>query len=127
MFQMLDAMLVMYIDLPARMNPGVSGLLHYDNHDHYTILLKSRFFLHHQTFFFSTMEQVCQLYILLKSYCNDVMPTGEWDMKQPGIIALAHPLDTQVATRHGVFVFEDIEEIRKRYREGNEGYYSVIR
>ena len=28
MFQMLDAMLVMYIDLPARMNPGVSTLLH---------------------------------------------------------------------------------------------------
>ena len=27
MFQMLDAMLVMYIDLPARMNPGVSTLL----------------------------------------------------------------------------------------------------
>ena len=27
MFQMLDAMLVMYIDLPARMNPGVSYLL----------------------------------------------------------------------------------------------------
>lgn len=47
-------------------------------------------------------------------------------MKQPGITALAHPLDTKVATRHGVFVFEDIEEIRKRYREGNEGYCSVI-
>ena len=34
MFQMLDAMLVMYIDLPARMNPGVSGLLHCGNHNH---------------------------------------------------------------------------------------------
>ena len=39
-------------------------------------------------------------------------------MKQPGITALAHPLDTKVATRHGVFVFEDIEGIRKRCREG---------
>lgn len=28
MFQMLDAMLAMYIDLPSRMNPGVSALLH---------------------------------------------------------------------------------------------------
>ena len=34
MFQMLDAMLVMYIDLPARMNPGVSGLLYCDIRNH---------------------------------------------------------------------------------------------
>ena len=27
MFQMLDTMLVMYIDLPSRMNPGVSYLI----------------------------------------------------------------------------------------------------
>lgn len=70
-------------------------------------------------------------FVLLKSYvinqcCNGIILIGEWDMKQPGITALAHPLDPKVATRHGVFVFEDIEEIRKRYREGNKGYYSVI-
>ena len=47
-------------------------------------------------------------------------------MKQPGITALAHPLDTKVATRHGVFVFDDVDEIRRIYREGNEGYCSVV-
>ena len=38
-------------------------------------------------------------------------------MRKPGITALAHPLDAKVATRHGVFVFEDIDMIRKRYSE----------
>ena len=51
-------------------------------------------------------------------YSNVVILTGDWDMKQPGVTALAHPLDTKVASRHGVFVFENIEEIRRRYREG---------
>ena len=54
-----------------------------------------------------------------------MMPIGEWDMKQPGITALAHPLDTEVATRHGVFVFDDIKEIRRKYREGNDDCCSV--
>ena len=40
-------------------------------------------------------------------------------MRHPGIIALAHPLDPVVATRHGVFVFEDVDAIRKRYNEGD--------
>lgn len=39
-------------------------------------------------------------------------------MKLPGITALAHPLDPKIATRHGVFVFEDIDAIQKKYRTG---------
>lgn len=40
-------------------------------------------------------------------------------MKRPGITALAHPLDPEVATRHGVFVFESIDDIRRKYIQGD--------
>ena len=46
-------------------------------------------------------------------------------MKHPGITALAHPLDPKVATRHGVFVFEDVDEIRRKYREGNAAFITL--
>ena len=39
-------------------------------------------------------------------------------MKSPGVTALAHPLDLKTATRHGVFVFDNTDEIRKKYKEG---------
>lgn len=41
-------------------------------------------------------------------------------MKHPGITAIAHPLNPEVATRHGVFVFEDVNSIRKKYRESKQ-------
>ena len=40
-------------------------------------------------------------------------------MKSPGITALAHPLNVSTATRHGVFVFENTDEIRRKYKEGD--------
>ena len=58
MFHMLDAMLVMYIDLPSKMNPGVSLVVVFINVHILTLCSLSRYFLHRQIFFFSTMEQV---------------------------------------------------------------------
>ena len=43
---------------------------------------------------------------------------GDWDMKQTGITAIAHPADLEVATTHGVFILQDIEEISRKYKEG---------
>lgn len=40
-------------------------------------------------------------------------------MKLSGITALAHPLDPKTATRHGVFVLEDIDMIRRKYKKGD--------
>ena len=38
-------------------------------------------------------------------------------MKQPGITAIAHPASLKVATTHGVFVLQEMEEIVQRYRK----------
>ena len=45
-------------------------------------------------------------------------PTGEWDMKRPGISAIAHPSSLKTATTHGVFVLEDVGGIWSKYKEG---------
>ena len=55
--------------------------------------------------------------IFILCACNT---PGDWDMKHPGITAIAHPLNPEVATRHGVFVFEDVNSIRKKYRESKQ-------
>ena len=47
-----------------------------------------------------------------------IIPLGEWDMKLSGIVALAHPLHPEIATRHGVFVLEDVDMIRRKYKKG---------
>ena len=46
-------------------------------------------------------------------------------MKQPGITAIAHPANTDVATTHGVFVLENLQNILKKYQE-NPDYPSMM-
>lgn len=49
--------------------------------------------------------------------CLFVM-SGDWDMKQVGITAIAHRASIEVATTHGVFVLSDMEEIAAKYAQG---------
>ena len=42
---------------------------------------------------------------------------GKWDMKQPGITAIAHPISLDMATSHGVFVLDGIEKLVEKYRQ----------
>lgn len=77
LFHMLDAILITYIDIPARMNPGV----------------------------FMTASDVIFLH-------NE---RGDWDMKQVGITAIAHPASIDVATTHGVFILQDMESVAAKY------------
>ena len=44
--------------------------------------------------------------------------SGDWDMKREGITAIAHPASIDVATTHGVFVLQDVEEIAAKYAQG---------
>lgn len=46
---------------------------------------------------------------------------GDWDVKQPGITAIAHPASLEVATTHGVFVLQGMEDIVERYRKSEGG------
>ena len=39
-------------------------------------------------------------------------------MKQAGITAIAHPADIEVATTHGVFVLQNIQEVATKYAGG---------
>jgi len=41
-------------------------------------------------------------------------------VKQPGITAIAHPASLEVATTHGVFVLQEMEDIVQTYRKSEE-------
>ena len=45
---------------------------------------------------------------------------GDWDVKQPGITAIAHPASLEVATTHGVFVLQEMENIVQTYRKSED-------
>ena len=48
-------------------------------------------------------------------------PAGDWDMKGPGVTAIAHPASLETATTHGVFVLEGVKEIAERYATSEGG------
>ncbi len=54
------------------------------------------------------------LFIIL----DNVIFSGDWDMKQVGITAIAHPASIDVATTHGVFILQDMESVAAKYSRG---------
>ncbi len=45
-------------------------------------------------------------------------PTGDWNMTEPGVTAIAHPSPLQLCTNHGVFVLNHIEQVWKKDDKG---------
>lgn len=46
-------------------------------------------------------------------------------MKGPGVTAIAHPAPLDLCTNHGVFVFKDVNSIRKRYDDGKSRLINI--
>ena len=46
-------------------------------------------------------------------------------MKQPGVTAIAHPAPLDLCTNHGVFVFKDVNSIRKRFDDGKSRLINI--
>ncbi len=44
--------------------------------------------------------------------------TGDWNMREPGVTAIAHPAPLDLCTNHGVFVFKDVNEVCDKYNKG---------
>lgn len=49
--------------------------------------------------------------------CPQSCCAGEWDLRQAGVTAIAHPASMEVATTHGVFVLEGVKDVIDRYRK----------
>ena len=44
--------------------------------------------------------------------------TGDWNMREPGVTAIAHPAPLDLCTNHGVFVFKDVNKVWDKYNKG---------
>ncbi|XP_064404447.1 fucose-1-phosphate guanylyltransferase-like [Halichondria panicea] len=42
---------------------------------------------------------------------------GDWNMREPGVTAIAHPAPLDLCTNHGVFVFKDVNEVWDKYNK----------
>lgn len=81
MFQVLDALLALHFDLPARMDPGV----------------------------YLCASDILFLY----------NGTGDWDLRGPGVTAIAHPGSLELARNHGVFILEEGSLDKQQQQHGS--------
>ena len=68
----------------------------------------------------SVSPRVCVALSVVLSVSPRVCVTpsaGDWDMRRPGVTAVAHPASMGVATNHGVFVVEGINALFERYKQ----------
>ena len=51
--------------------------------------------------------------------------SGDWDMQRPGVTAIAHPASLEIATTHGVFILDKVDEIITKYKQGIRGWGEI--